>query len=144
MKTLLLFLTAAVVFATVAFGGPTSEAEGVKILQKTPTFSKEEMNQMLFSASFAGGGYAPGTIKLALYNPCRDKSIRGVVINIHGKDASSGQEQSIDLFIDLRCGPLQCAEDQASFTALAEAEKVSCDHSEGSALRSFRSLTGRR
>lgn len=117
MKRLLLSLFALLIFAAVAMGDEVRNAQTIQIL-KSPMFSKDEMKQMLFSASFLEG-YAPGTIGYALYNPSRDKSIRGIVINIFRKDANTGQEHSVDLFIDVDCGPLQGVNNQESCAALA-------------------------
>ena len=125
MKRLLLPLIITAASTTALLGDPAYDAETVRILQKTPTFSKEEVQQMLFSASFAGRGYTPGTLQYALYNPSREKVIQGIVITIRSKDASSGQEQSVDLFIDANCGPLQCVGNQEIPSVLAEIEKKS-------------------
>ena len=121
MKRLLLSLLTFLVFANVAMADAEYDARIVHAL-RLPTFSKEEEKQTLFSASFPEG-YSPGTIAYAFYNPSRDKSIMGIVINISKKDVSTGQEQSVDLFIDVDCGPLQCLSNQETFTVLANLVK---------------------
>ncbi len=125
MKIWLFLPMALLAFAATAICDQLYTDNIARILKDTPVFSQDELKQTIFSGTFLPPNYAPGSFQWALYNPSRNKSIQGIVVNVHGKDASSGQEQNIDLFILVECAPLQCTEGQPTFTALAELAKQS-------------------
>jgi hypothetical protein len=47
-----------------------------------------------------------------IHNPFHDKTIRGIVINVAGKDPSSGEQINFDLFVPMGAGPLQDGQNQ--------------------------------
>lgn len=122
MKTLLLVLTAVTALATAAIGDAASNLRDVKTL-KLPMLSKDDLKQVLFSASF-DGNYAGTPLRYQLHNPFRDKSIAGIVIGVQSKDAA-GQEQNIEVFVDMDCGPLQSADNNCHFFKSEEIAKRS-------------------
>ena len=101
-----------------------AEVSDMSTLQRTPVFSTAELEQIRFDAAF-DTSYAPGTIRYSLYNPFRDKRVRGIVVTVHARGTTIGQSPSIDLFIDASCGPLQCVNNQQMFGPLSEVAKTS-------------------
>src|SRR4051812_23319466 len=108
MKLSFLAVAGVLVFAGLALADPETNLVNLKTLQ-TPTLSAEELQQVLFAASFDRSYPAP--IKLELHNPFRDKSLRGVVVRVQSK-SPDGKEQTLEVFGDLHCGPLQTVEFQ--------------------------------
>jgi hypothetical protein len=108
MKPPFLAVAGLLVAAGVALADPERNLVNLKILQ-TPTLSAEELQQVLFAASFDRTYPAP--IKLELHNPFRDKSLRGIVVRVQSK-SPDGKEQTLEMFGDLQCGPLQTTEFQ--------------------------------
>ena len=105
---------------------PPADMDAAKVLQGTPVFSGDEMNEVRFEAAFETNS-SPGTIRYSLYNPCRDKTIRGIVINVHSRGADPATSPNMDLFIDVNCGPLQCVNNQRIFGPVVEIAKSSSE-----------------
>ena len=124
MKIWLLLPVTLLTFAATALSDQLYDEAVAKILNETAVFSKDEMSQMRFTASFSSN-YTQPMLEYALYNPSRDRAIRGIVVSIQSKDANSGREQSFDLFISMECGPLQCTYQQQTVPVLGEMAKQS-------------------
>ncbi|HEV7406520.1 MAG TPA: hypothetical protein VGO11_26450 [Chthoniobacteraceae bacterium] len=104
MKSSHLVLAALLLSAGMAFGDLDTNLSDLRILQ-TPSLSAEEMKQILFSSNFENTNMNVFGLRVQVHNPFRDKSIRGIVVSVHTK--AGGQEQTIQAFCDLSCGPLQ-------------------------------------
>lgn len=90
----------------IALADPDTDLRDLQTLQ-TPTLSAEELKQVLFKATLDARSHEP--LLLELHNPFRDKSLRGIVVHVESKSAD-GKAQSMDIFADLECGPLQTGE----------------------------------
>jgi hypothetical protein len=91
------------------------------ILQ-SPTLSAEELKRVPFAARLQPVEHQP--LHIDLHNPFRDQGIRGVVVLIRFKP-TGGKEQSIELLVDLTCGPLESRESDSWFANAAEIAKFS-------------------
>ncbi len=103
---------------------PAVGFDEIHVLERTPILSMDELSQIRFDAALEPN-YSPGTIGYTLYNPFRDKIIRGIVVTVHPRGTAINQSPNMDLFIDVSCGPLQCVNNQQTFGPLAEVAKNS-------------------
>jgi hypothetical protein len=120
MKTPL-FALAAILFSTaILIGGDfDTNLRDLETLQ-TPKLPAEELKQLRFSWNFERTNMNLPGLKVELHNPFRDKSLRGIVVSLQIKSAD-GQEETIEAFCDLSCGPLQSA---WSYIDLFKAEEL--------------------
>src|SRR4051812_9142261 len=106
MKVPFLALAGCLISMGFALADPAANLRSEAILQ-TPLISAQDLPQIGFVASF--DQTYPTPIKVELQNPFRDKSLRGIVVRVQTK-AADGKAQTLDIFGDVQCGPLQTAD----------------------------------